>query len=1176
MKSKFRPTSPGLSCPICGDTTGDCRILTDGNVLCHTAAYESGLETNGYKFIKTCGPAPWGYFVQNEAYRLDGVRLEALIKPRKRDKDKREKRQLKEALSSQDFDSIFRRLHGPTGLDQDHLEDLIKRGLKQEDIERLGFFSLEKDQATVVGVPWKFPGVYNNTFSLRGRGYVVPAFTREGLIHGYQIRCDVGEGAKYVWPKTTLSSHVVVNKELELPLTYVDFHNRGGDVVLLVEGLLKAIIASYITGYPVIGAAGGAFASSKHQLKLMLADFKEIWLCPDGGDAINVNVYNRMIGQINKISSIQSNVKVKWWGQVTKADGDIDEIAGEVFESAKLLTPSEFIKLCNNEQRKHLLAKEQEALRGLSIEPLVTIDERYLPDLQTLIPQFKGIVALKSPKNTGKSYQINNLTTDAKLKGRKILTITPRIALGREQAIKWKVQWIGDIEGKTTSLKWENLTDLGLCWDSLWKLGQSKWSDTVIIIDEAELAVGHFLLSSTCRERRAQILSTLQTLIPECLKQGGCLLVADADLTDVSLGYFSSLAPDAEINLIVNKGTEVPKWDVTFWEGGSKDTIIEQIFERLATPITDETGSRQRRIAVAVDSQAEAEALERAVLDHDPTIKVIRIDRKTTETDFGKAFMEAPNEGIKDQQPVLFIFTPSMGAGVSIDCIWFDEMYGLYFGTIVPSQSRQMLGRIRDPIPRYVWCKKTGIIKDGQSVTRGFIRSNEVKDHLFQFNQNTGVLIDVARVVAGERCDEDKHIMESLVKSLWDDIGATWDNVHLECYAKIVARNNFDKQHLSQTLIRELKEEGHRVTVVGKGSKNGTGEKVREVKKKLPVEEAAAIVAAKTITFEEAQMLEGKTTTSEEERFQITKAYLMNEFPGLELTPELVHKAVTKNHRRWLNAHKLWWYAIHPKDTRERDLAIWKTNLKNFAEGVAYLPDIKTLSLQIRALIDIGLIAFVKEYMNEPERTFTKDSPEILAILSKARGSSRLKSAYGMRITKKSQGIKSLNNLLEKVGMKLRFYKEGKGKVRMYQLDQSLINDPDRLAVLESLELKKQQREEAKALLEENAALEVIFGERKATPKKEREYKNPLDRVASILIENMTEVSHLPSRLRALLKKATTLVTQGTVLPIQLWDSIPHTLKVAAKATCKKEFKAFSDAIISSCGTSEKLDLVPF
>ncbi|ACB54154.1 unknown [Crocosphaera subtropica ATCC 51142] len=1171
MANIFRPTKKGLSCPICGDTTGDCRILPDDSVLCHEAAYETDLVVDNYKFIRTVDPAPWGYFVQQDECARDARQLERFLRRTKTEKKKKDQRQLKNALGSKDFDKIFKSLRNPTGLDKDHRQDLIQRGLSEKDIERFGFFSLEKDQDTVVGVHWTFPGVYKNKFSLRDRGYSVPAFTKEGLVQGYQIRRDPSQeekkGAKYVWPKTALSSHVVVNKELELPLTYVDYYGKGGDIVILVEGFLKAIIASKITGYPVIGAAGGAFASSPNQLKALLYDFEEVWICPDGGDAINPRVFGRMVSQFNKIGQIRSNIKVKWWGQVTKTNGDVDEISKETFDNAETLKPQEFIRLCNREQRKHLLKEEQKALRQLSLKPFKTIDERYLPDLETLIPELKGIVALKSPKGTGKSYQINKVIERAKLEGRKILTITPRIALGREQAIKWDVEWIGDLKGNTRTLLWENITDLGLCWDSLWKLSESQWSNTLIIIDEAELAMNHFLLSSTCSERRAQILATLETLIPECLKQDGCLLVADADLTDLSLNYFRTLAPGTDTKLIVNKGSKVPTWDILFWKGGSKDAIVQQIFDRLKSPIHEESGPRQRRLAVACDSQAEAEAIEKAVLADDPTINVVRIDRKTTETDFGKAFMENPNESIKDLRPTLFLFTPSMGAGVSIDVDWFDEMYGLFFGTLVPSQSRQMLGRIRTPIPRYIWCKNRGIINHGVIQNEALVMTSEIKSHLFEFNKTTGLLIDVSKVVAGETA-EDAELMKTLLTKLWDEKNGTWDNVHIEYYAKIIARNNWDKKQLADTLIRELKAEGHRLEIVEKGGKTDKGEQVREAKKQLPGLEAEAIMNAKTITFEEAQMLENKLTTTEEERLQITKAYLMQELPGLPLTKEFIQKAITENRRKWLNGHKMWWYCTHPEDTVERDLAIWKSHLHSFTQGVAFLPDIKTLSLQIKVLNNIGIIKLVKHLIDNPQEVISKDSPMLLEILAKARRSKNLKTAYSITVTKKSQAIRTINKFLEKVGMKLKFYKEGPDKVRLYQLDRSLIDDPDRQAVLASLDERKRLREEAKKE-RENENLRIIFGEVKAE-KKTPVYTTPLNKVAQRLINSMVEAANAPKELRGLLRKAIALikVQHSSINILQFWNTIPQTLKIILKASCKKEMASLKDAIQRTRRTS--------
>ena len=152
--------------------------------------------------------------------------------------------------------------------------------------------------------------------------------------------------------------------------------------------------------------------------------------------------------------------------------------------------------------------------------------------------------------------------------------------------------------------------------------------------------------------------------------------------------------------------------------------------------------------------------------------------------------------------------------------------------------------------------------------------------------------------------------------------------------------------------------EGHNVENLGAGVGSSEGEQVKDKKQLLRREEAQSISAAPVIPEEEFERLNKKLTRTEEERAKIQKYLLSQELPGVDLTLEFVHKAVTKDGRRWLNAQKLWWYGLHPTETTNRDRAILYSKLKMFNVGIAFIPDIKTLSLQIKALQEVGILSF--------------------------------------------------------------------------------------------------------------------------------------------------------------------------------------------------------------------------
>ena len=439
--------------------------------------------------------------------------------------------------------------------------------------------------------------------------------------------------------------------------------------------------------------------------------------------------------------------------------------ASEQREKITYLTVAEFLELAKKEQYRSQVIKAQKKLHNLTYPINLRLDEPFFPDLTGLIPE-TGIVAIKGYKGTGKTTAIKKLIKYHRDLNKRIVSITPRIALGQEQAIKWSINWInddgytqtaeieveltveasrqlgliGDPEIQTTKKKvttkkhsttqsYDLADAIGLCWDSLGKLFGRDWSNTVVIIDEVELGLTHLMTSSTCRDRRPFILKVLEEKIPHCLKTNGLLILSDADLTDVSLDYFKALSPDSPIFNVINVHKPQP-WKIDFY-AGYKDDVLNEIIDCLDWEIEDNNGQlRQLRIAVACDNQKELAALEQKILEKYPHLKCIRIDSTTTEEDWGKDFVQHANESIITLQPQILLYSPSLGVGVSIDVPWFDAVYGLFFGQLEPSQCRQMLARVREPVPRIIWCKDANHNVEGcRSYLPEVIKKNQFKFH---------------------------------------------------------------------------------------------------------------------------------------------------------------------------------------------------------------------------------------------------------------------------------------------------------------------------------------------------------------------------------------------------------------------------------------------------------------
>ena len=193
-----------------------------------------------------------------------------------------------------------------------------------------------------------------------------------------------------------------------------------------------------------------------------------------------------------------------------------------------------------------------------------------------------GLICVKSPKGSGKTYALRGLAAKAQAESRKVLVLTHRIVLGRAICQVVGIPWIeemnndGDrkIEGKALGH--------GLCIDSLHATSQAffdplAWKGALIIFDEVEQVFWHALNSATCREHRQAILASLKLLLQTVLSSGGQVVLQDADLSDYSIDFVRELSGiDVAPWIAVNHWQPSEPWQILFYDtqhvkGGTQD-----------------------------------------------------------------------------------------------------------------------------------------------------------------------------------------------------------------------------------------------------------------------------------------------------------------------------------------------------------------------------------------------------------------------------------------------------------------------------------------------------------------------------------------------------------------------------------------------------------------------------
>lgn len=362
-------------CPICGGVRKDCRQNNQNQVIhCRHA----DANPVGYKFLKL-DKLGFGMWLESAIVdEQDEQRREEWKRSQQQQKEARiaaELQRLIAGLTEKERDREFRNLLGQLSLSAKHREDLLRRGLTDEQINQGMFASVKKWQKLGSSVSHLLPGVNidGRSLNIGYSGYLCPIW-HDGLIIGCQVRLDSGDG-KYRWLTSVnkkrpngQTSHL---KNGELPITIVQVdgntdkstlhdalvavtpvavtsvagsESEGDQDLRFAEGILKPYVASSRLEKNFLGAAGGNFANSPQQVEVIIASLnpERLILCPDAGAVNNSQVMRSYQALYELVSSLGHELWVEWWGQFDKSSPDIDELSEET--QTTIISYQEFLK----------------------------------------------------------------------------------------------------------------------------------------------------------------------------------------------------------------------------------------------------------------------------------------------------------------------------------------------------------------------------------------------------------------------------------------------------------------------------------------------------------------------------------------------------------------------------------------------------------------------------------------------------------------------------------------------------------------------------------------------------------------------------------------------------------------------------------------------------------------
>ncbi|MBD2164629.1 DUF3854 domain-containing protein [Calothrix membranacea FACHB-236] len=690
----------------------------------------------------------------------------------------------------------------------------------------------------------------------------------------------------------------------------------------------------------------------------------------------------------------------------------------------------------------------------LTIPAAITVNSPYLGEIP--FPT-SGLVGVKSAKGTGKTTGLKAVVNQAKNRNQPILLITHRIQLGKFLCEKIGINWginYGELKGNIHQVPMPPALftmpkSFGLCVDSIWKLNPEDWQGAIVILDEVEQSLWHLLNSNTCKQKRVKILKIFQQLIATVLSTGGLVIAQDADLSDVSLEYLQGLAGTKLTPWIVlNQWQPERGWDVTFYDSPNPTPLIHQLELDLIAG---------RKCYVTTDSRTgrySCETIERYLKERLEKLrrqfpKTLVVSSQTTNTPGHAAvdFVAAINAKIPEYETVFV--TPSIGTGISIDVQHFDRVYGIFQGVIPDSEARQALARVRDNVPRVVWCAKRGIGLIGSGSTNYRLLS-----YWYQENQ------------------KDNLALLSPLHKIDVDLPLVYDPIHLRTWAKLSARVNASIRLYRQSLQEGLITDGHQIWArsnavhnniirdlrlaflatdpqdltnrkrlileIVKVQKEWTEKrqkskeikrKIRDIKQQNQLLAATSVANARDIDYVEYENLLAKHSLTQDERNAVEK-YVLRQRYGIEVTPNLK----LQDDRGYYGQLLTHYYLTHESEYFHiRDRQEWHQQL-SWGDGQVFLPDLKTYTLKVEAMRALGMVDFLAV-----GREFTEDEPDLILLKNLAvQNSKHIKRVLGINlgsIPEHISGIKILSRLLNLLGLKL------KRVDASYQIDSETLDD---------------------------------------------------------------------------------------------------------------------------------------
>lgn len=578
--------------------------------------------------------------------------------------------------------------------------------------------------------------------------------------------------------------------------------------------------------------------------------------------------------------------------------------------------------------------------RYTDLTPYITtkVDNRYLETLS--FPETAKVIAIKSPKGTGKTEAISREVERAIAAGIPCIVLSHREQLVRELSNRFGLEY------RTELTQVGKLLGYGLCIDSLHPkanppFNPNSWEGCWVILDECEQVIWHLLNSKTCQYNRSAIIETFITL----LNGADRIFLADADLSKISLDYVIRLLDEPVIPwvLVNDWQPQTPLQAFTYETQADLFSALKESVKN-GDRVMVHTGGQQAK------SQYGTISLECALSKEFPDLKILRLDAESVSDPTHPAYGSIGNLNAILPLYDIAIASPVLETGVSIDGNHFDQVFCFASGTQSVQAVCQSLARVRSDVPRHLWVKPSSHqrIGNGSHEPHALLQS---QNKLFKTNAQILGISDAESDIEGESS-------QSLSK-----------------WATIASIHNYGFKNYRSEVFRLLEIEGYTLTPTA-SQEDAT--EVKAAMKAIADEnyrtQCEQVANAPILSEFEMEKSKRKKAKTEPERLAEKKTAIANRYLTEDVSPDLV-KADDEGLYGQLQLH--YFLTVGQVFLKDRD----RKKVEALSEqGQTFKPDVnrRCLSAKVKALEVINIEQFF-----DRDRVFSNGDDDLKEWLEK-------------------------------------------------------------------------------------------------------------------------------------------------------------------------------------------------